>query len=62
MTEEERKKYRKMLERVLRRNPKCIWARNELKYFDMKPLPCGSVVLSGGALKADSDYHGGYVE
>lgn len=62
MTDEEREKYRKKLVGILEKNPNCTWARNELKYLDVQPMSMGSVVVSGGAYKADSDYHGGYVE
>jgi len=62
MTDEEREKYRKKLVGILKKNPNCTWAKNELKYLDVRTLSMGSVVVSGGAYRADNDYHGGYVE
>ena len=65
MTDKEERR-KKMIERcnaALARNPNCVWAKNELKYLDVAPLPqTGGICISGMAYKADSDYHGGYVE
>lgn len=62
MTYEEHEKYRNKLIGILKKNPNCTWAKNELKYLDLQPMSMGSVVVSGGAYKADSEYHGGYME
>ena len=62
MTYEEHEKYRNKLIGILNKNPNCTWAKNELKYLDLQPMSMGSVVVSGGAYKADIEYHGGYVE
>lgn len=62
MTYEEREKYRNKLIGILKKNPNCTWAKNELKYLNLQPMSMGSVVVSGGAYKADIEYHGGYVE
>lgn len=60
----EREKERKRLLAVLKRNPNCVWARNELKYLDIDEpnVTTGGIMVSGGAYTADRNYHGGYTE
>lgn len=61
MTEEQRKKIIARCKEALKKNPNCLWAKNELKYLDVKNLPL-PICEAGMAYKADNDYHGGYVE
>lgn len=62
MTEAQRKKLIKRCKAALKRNPNCVWARNELKYLDVKEIDGGGIMISAQAYKADNDYHGGYTE
>lgn len=62
MTEEQRKKLILRCKAALKRNPNCVWARNELKYLDVKEIDGGGIMISAGAYKAENDYNGGYVE
>lgn len=50
--------------KILKRNPACLWARNELKYLDVAEpnMKTGGIDVSGGAYAADRNYHGGYTE
>lgn len=61
MTEEQRKKIISRCNVALAKNPNCQWAKNELKYLDVKNMPL-PICEAGMAYKADNDYHGGYVE
>lgn len=60
--EEKREKEIKRLKAILAKNPNCVWAKNELKYIDVRHLSDTAVVISGGAYSCDSMYHGGYTE
>jgi len=57
MTEQQREDRIKELQLILKRNPNCKWARNELKYIDMKPLPL-PICADGGAMRAEIEYNG----
>lgn len=59
---EKREKEIKRLKAILAKNPNCVWAKNELKYIDVRNLSGAAVVISGGAYSCDSMYHGGYTE
>lgn len=61
MTEEQRKKIIARCNAALKKNPNCVWAKNELKYLDVRNLPL-PICEAAMAYKADNDYHGGYVE
>ena len=64
MKDKEKKTLRKRLMKILKRNPACLWARNELKYLDVDEpnMKTGGIDVSGGAYAADRNYHGGYTE
>ena len=61
MTKDQRKKIIARCNAELKKNPNCIWAKNELKYLDVQNLSL-PICEGGMAYKADNDYHGGYVE
>lgn len=61
MTEGQRKKIIARCNDALAKNPNCQLAKNELKYLDVKNMSL-PICEMGMAYKADSDYHGGYVE
>lgn len=63
MTDEERRERdRKKYMAILKKNPNCVWARNELKYLDEELRNVCPINEMSGAYRADAAYHGGYVE
>lgn len=61
MTEEQRKKIIARCNAALKKNPNCVWARNELKYLDVGEMPL-PICEAGAAYSSDYLYHGGYTE
>lgn len=62
MNDEKRENLIKRLQAILKRNPNCVWAKNELRYLDVRKMPGYAVIVSAGAYRADNTYHGGYTE
>lgn len=69
--EEKYEKRKAELEAILARNPKCAWARNELKFMEVNDFekpeyrraqPWGSHGVCSAAVAGEARYHGGYVE
>lgn len=61
MKEEQRNKIIVRCNAALKNNPNFVWAKNEMKYLDVKNLSL-PICEAGVSYKADNDYHGGYVE
>ena len=59
---EKREKEIKRLKAILAKNPNCVWAKNELKYIDVRHIAGCPTIISSGGYKADHMYHGGYTE
>ena len=69
--EEKYAKRKAELEAILARNPKCAWARNELKFMEVddfeKPeyrraKPWGSYGVCSMAVHCERVYEGGYID
>ena len=43
---------------ILKKNPNCVWAKNELRYLGVKNLSPYPVIIGSGAYAADFAYHG----
>ena len=62
MTEKQKEALIRRCRAALKKDPDCVWAKNELRYIDDEreaPMPVNE---AGGAYAADFAYHGGYVE
>ena len=53
------KERRRELERMLRLNPRLVWARNELKHLGVSDVDACPVSVMSGAYRADAQYDGG---
>jgi hypothetical protein len=61
VTDKQRQKIIDRCNAALEKDPNCVWAKNELRYLDVRKMP-PPICEAAMAYMADYEYHGGYVE
>ena len=61
ITEEAEEEYNRLMA-ILKRNPNCVWAKNELKYLFMSLGKNVGSDADAALLASDRQYHGDYTE